>query len=392
LAELASSHGWTPESEYSGGPIIALVRGDASVTLEPGGQLELSGGKSETIHQVAAELRDHMAELGPISAKLGIHWLGIGFQPTARREDFDWVPKQRYAVMRNYLPTRGGHGLDMMLRTCTVQANFDYSSEEDAMRKMRVALALAPLTTAMFANSPFREGRAGEGLSYRGRVWLDVDPDRTGLVPSLWKRGAGFEDYVDWALDVPMIWFMRDNQIVVNTGQTFRDFMANGYDGHTAMASDWLGHLNALFPEVRLKKTIEVRAADAQGPDCVAALPALWTGILYDQRALEDAYALVSDWTYAEVSELRTRAWREGLRTRWRGSSLAACAERVVEIADHGLERRSRLDSSGADERVYLNEIRELVSRGRTPADVLLERATTGRGIASSPFVGSAWL
>ncbi|MDP9001541.1 MAG: glutamate-cysteine ligase family protein, partial [Myxococcota bacterium] len=199
LEELASLHGWVPERELEGGPIVALLRGDASVTLEPGGQLELSGGKSDTIHQVCAELRGHMREIGPLSRAMGVRWLGLGFHPFARREDFQWVPKQRYAIMRRYLPTRGGHAVDMMLRTCTVQANFDYASEKDAIRKMHVGLALAPLTTAMFANSPWKEGRSHGGLTYRGRVWLDMDPDRSGLLPALWRKGAGFDDYVEWA-------------------------------------------------------------------------------------------------------------------------------------------------------------------------------------------------
>jgi glutamate--cysteine ligase len=373
LEFLVTTHGWTPESEHAGGPIVALSRGDSSITLEPGGQLELSGGKSETIHQVAAELREHMAELAPISRKLGVRWLGVGFQPLARREDFEWVPKQRYAIMRSYLPTRGQHAIDMMLRTCTVQANFDYASEEDAIRKMRVALALAPVTMAMFANSPFREGRLAGGLDFRGRVWLDVDPDRTGLVPSLWKPGAGFEDYVEWALDVPMILFKREGRIIVNTGQTFRDFLAHGYDGHHATAGDWLVHLNSLFPDVRLKKTIEVRVADAQGTDLGAALPALFAGLLYDATALDDAQALVADWTCREVSELRATVWRAGLRTLWRGAPLLRVAERVLEIAEHGLERRSRYDeSAGSDERIFLAGLRSLVSAGRSPGDLLL--------------------
>jgi len=218
LENLAENHRWVIEREREGGPIVALVRGDESVTLEPGAQLELSGGKSETVHQVNAEIRAHMREIGPLSRAMGVRWLALGFHPFARREDFQWVPKQRYGVMREYLPTRGGHALDMMLRTCTVQANFDYESEADAMRKMRVALALAPLTTAMFANSPWKEGRPHGGLTYRGRVWLDVDPDRTGLLPTLWKRGARLDDYVEWALDVPMFLFKRGGQAIVNAG------------------------------------------------------------------------------------------------------------------------------------------------------------------------------
>jgi glutamate--cysteine ligase len=371
---LAAKHGWVVEREHESGPPIALQRGGASVTLEPGCQLELSGKKAETIHEVCAELRGHMREIGPLSRAMGVRWLGLGFQPFARREDFAWVPKQRYGIMREYLPTRGAHALDMMLRTSTVQANFDYASEADAMRKMRVGLALAPVTTAMFANSPWKEGRPAGGLSYRGRVWLDVDPDRSGLLPTLWKKSARFDDYVEWALDVPMFLFKRDGHKIVNTGQTFRSFWQDGYEGHRPTLDDWKTHLNTLFPEVRLKKTIEVRGADAQSTDMKCALPALWTGILYDDQALAQAEALTEGWTYEEVAELRTRVWRDGLRATFRGAPLAAVAERVVAIAEGGLERRGRLDGKGGkDERLHLARLRKLVGEGRTPADVLLE-------------------
>jgi glutamate--cysteine ligase len=262
----------------------------------------------------------------------------------------------------------------MMLRTCTVQANYDYASERDAMRKMRVALALAPLTTAVFANSPWKEGRAHGGLSYRGRVWLDVDPDRSGLVPRIWKKASGFDDYVDWALDVPMFLFKRGGHAIANTGQTFRSFLKSGFDGHRATLDDWKLHLNTLFPEVRLKKTIEIRGGDTQSTDMACALPALWTGIFYDAAALGEAEALVDDWTHDEIAALRLHVWREGVRATFRAAPLAAIAEQVVAIADGGLGRRARIDgASGKDERVHLARLRKLVGEGRTPADVLLE-------------------
>jgi glutamate--cysteine ligase len=374
LDELVKAHGWAPEGEHEGAPVIALLRGGASVTLEPGGQLELSGEQSRNIHEVCAELRAHMREIAPVSRAMGVRWLGVGFHPFAKREDFTWVPKQRYAIMREYLPTRGGHALDMMLRTCTVQVNLDYADEVDAMRKMRVALALAPATTAMFANSPWKEGRPHGGLTYRGRVWLDVDPDRTGLLPALWARQARIDNYVEWALDAPMFLVMRDGYAISNTGQTFRSFWKSGYQGNAATLEDWKLHLNTLFPEVRLKKTIEIRGADVQSTGMACALPALWTGLLYDERALGEAEELVLGWTYEEVADLRTRVWRDGLRATFRGQPLAAVAERVVSIADGGLERRKIVDPvSGRDERVHLARLRTLVGEGRTPADVLLE-------------------
>ena len=371
--ELCEKYGWEPEREHPDAPVIALVRRGASVTLEPGGQLELSGVQSENAHQVHDELREHMREIGPLSRAMGVRWLGVGFHPFARREDFTWVPKQRYRVMREYLPTRGGHALDMMLRTSTVQVNLDYESEADAMRKMRVALALAPATTAMFANSPWLEGRPHGGLTWRGRVWLDVDPDRTGLVPSLWKRTARFDDYVEWALDVPMFLFKRDGHGIANTGQTFRSFWQNGFQGHRPNMDDWKTHLNTLFPEVRLKKTIEIRGADAQSTEMKCSLPALWAGLLYDSVALDEAESYVADWTYAEVDALRSQVWKDGLRTTFRGRPLAEVAERIVSVAEGGLRRRARLDASGRDESVHLARLRRLVSEGRTPADLLLD-------------------
>jgi glutamate--cysteine ligase len=373
LRELCDNHGWEPEREHEGAPIIALARGGAQVTLEPGGQLELSGAQSHTAHEVHDELAAHMREIGPLSRAMGVRWLGVGFHPFARREDFEWVPKQRYGVMREYLPTRGAHALDMMLRTCTVQVNLDYESEADAMRKMRVSLALAPLTTAMFANSPWKEGRPHGGLTYRGRIWLDVDPDRTGLVPGLWKKRARFEDYVEWALDVPMFLFKRAGHAIANTGQTFRSFWEGGFRGYRPTIEDWKTHLNTLFPDVRLKKTIEIRGADAQASGMKSALPALWVGLLYDGAALSEAEALVDGWTHDEVADLRRVAWRDGLRTPFRGAPLAAVAERVVAIAEGGLQRRGKKNAAGKDERIHLSRLRKLVGEGRTPADVLLE-------------------
>lgn len=371
--ELEHLHGWRAEREHAGAPSIALGRGDCAVTLEPGGQLELSGSRCESIHRVCSELRGHMREIGPLSRAMGVRWLGVGFHPFARREDFQWVPKQRYRFMRQYLPTRGAHALDMMLRTCTVQVNLDYGSEAEAMRMMRVSLALAPLTTAMFANSPWKEGEPHGGVTYRGRVWLDVDPDRTGLLPALWKEGARFDDYVEWALDAPMFCFKRDGRALANTGQTFRSFFQDGFQGHRPTMDDWTTHLNTLFPEVRLKKTIEIRGADAQATAMKCALPALWTGILYDERALAEAEAIVDGWTHAEVADLRERVWRDGLRATFRGAPLARAAERVVAIADGGLERRAIKSARGKDERVHLDRLRKLVASARCPADVLLE-------------------
>jgi len=374
LSDLAAHHGWKPESEREGGPIIALEKNGASVTLEPGGQLELSGAPASDVHAIAHETSAHMGELDAISKTLGVRWLGIGFHPFARREDLRWVPKARYATMREYFPTVGKYGLDMMLRTCTVQANLDYASEDDAMRSMRLALAIAPLTTAMFANSPFVEGRARDFVTMRGLVWTDVDAKRSGLVPALWKKSARFDDYVEWALDAPMFILKRGGVAIPNTTQTFAEFMARGKDGLVATQADWRLHLNTLFPEVRLKRTIEIRGADAQGPALASALPALYAGLFYDARAKDALEAIVESWTLDEVSALRGVIWREGLRVKFRGAPLADVAQKVIDAARGGLQRRARKDDRGRDESVYLAELSELAGRGCTPADALLER------------------
>lgn len=374
LDALVHDHGWVAAAEKTGGPRIALTKGQASVTLEPGGQLELSGAAAHDLHAVSREMVSHLEEIAPVSQELGIRWLGLGFHPFAKLEDFSWVPKARYTIMRSYLQTRGSHGLDMMHRTCTVQGNYDFSSEEDAMRKVRLGMKLAPLASAMFANSPWYEGEEFGGVSFRAKVWTDVDPDRTGLVPAIWSENSTFDDYVDWALDVPMFLFKRNGEVIANTGQTFRSFWKNGFQGHVATRADWTLHLNTLFPEVRLKRTIEIRSIDAQGRGTSVAVPALYTGLYYDARALAEAEELTRDWTLDQVTELRGRVWREGLRASFGGQPLAKAAERLLDIAKGGLSRRANKDESGRDESVYLAELERLVAHGKCPADALLEK------------------
>lgn len=378
LASLVRDHGWTPEREREGGEVIALKKGEASVTLEPGGQLELSGAPLRTVHETRAELEQHMAELRPISDALGIEWLGIGFHPFARREDLEWLPKLRYGVMREYLPTRGSMALDMMLRTCTVQANYDFSSEADALRKVRVALRLSVVGTAMFANSPFVEGKATGERSHRARVWLNVDPDRSGLLPFAWGEAEGsYRRYVEWALDVPMFLLKRDGQVVRNTGQTFRAFLREGFSGHRATHEDWTTHLNTLFPEVRLKRTLEIRGADSAPGTLVPALPALWKGVLYDERALAAAEVLGEKISFAEAEGARPGIADAGLRAKLGRREVAAWAADLLSIAEGGLERIGHRDASGKDERIHLAPLRALVEKADSPADALL-RATGG--------------
>jgi glutamate--cysteine ligase len=377
LSSLEQRFGWEPITESDGGPLIALHRDRASVTLEPGGQLELSGAPLDDVHAIVAETAAHLAELHEVSAPLGIVWLGLGFHPFARQEDLPWVPKMRYGIMREYLPTRAARPLDMMRRTATVQANFDYASEEDAMRKMRVALRLSPIVSAMFANSPFYEGKLTGHKSERAKVWLAVDPDRQGLLPALWKPGSRIRDYVEWALDIPMFLFKRDAKVVRNTGQTFRSFWTDGFQGEKPDLHDWELHLNTLFPEVRLKHIIEVRGGDSQTTATAAALPALWTGILYDAVALDQADALSETFTYDEMQALRPEVAKFGLSAPFRGKTIAGPAQELLAISKGGLARRKRLSKEGHDEGVHLAGLSSLVERGLCPADALVRGFST---------------
>ena len=373
LERFVERYGFERYTETEHGPVIALERGRESVTLEPGGQLELSGAPLPDVHAIEAEIRQHLAELRAISADLDVRWLGVGFHPFATQADLPWVPKLRYEIMKRYLPTRGAFALDMMRRTSTVQANFDYASEEDAMRKLRVSLKLSPLVTAIFANSPFYEGKMTGERSHRARVWLAVDPDRQGLLPAMWSEKAIFRDYVEWALDVPMFLVKRGDRVIENTAQTFRAFMENGVEGEHATLADWKTHLNTLFPEVRLKNTIEVRGADSLPERLACALPALWTGVFYDDEALAKAEAMVADWTFDEVEAIRPAIADKALRATFRGKPLADYAQALLEIAEGGLRRRARLSGDGQDETKFLVEIGKLVEKARCPADELVE-------------------
>jgi glutamate--cysteine ligase len=378
MTELARGFGWR---EVDVDPLLSLEKNGASVTLEPGAQLELSGAPLDDLHAISAELEAHVAELHQISAHIreesgeGIAWLGLGFHPLAQQADLPWVPKPRYRFMREYLPTRGAHGLDMMRRTATVQANFDYSSEDNAMRSLRLSMQLSPVFTAIFANSPFYEGTIFGGKSYRAKAWLSVDPSRQGLVPAIFRPGAKIDDYIEWALDAPMFLFLRDGKPIGNTGQTFRDFFARGFEGHRATYGDWVTHLNSMFPEVRLKRTLEVRGGDSLARGDVVGPAALFTGILYDSRAFEEAEALVGDFQHDELDALRPHVAMEGLSAKLRGVPIRDLASRVLDLAKAGLERRAIRRADGRDESVYLADPIRRVAAGRSPADDLLDHA-----------------
>lgn len=380
LQALVERHGWKAEHEKPGGPLISLTRTGGSITLEPGGQLELSGAPFETIHQICMEMSGHMAELRDISDELSLTWLGVGFHPFASQAELPWVPKTRYGYMRRYLPTRGEHGLDMMRRTATVQANFDYSSEASAMRALRVSLRLSPLVTAMFANSPFYEGRLFGGKSFRAKVWLSVDPARQGLLKDVMERGERFIDYIEWALDAPMFMVKRGARVIENTGQSFRSFLKHGFRGERPIRADWETHINTLFPEVRLKRTIEVRGADSLPGNLICALPALWTGVLYDARALDEAEAMSESYTFEELSALRPEISKHALAAIFRGKPLASYAERLIEIASGGLARRARLNKNGKDESAHLQRLSGFVEKGFAPADALAEGLSNADG------------
>ncbi|HZT52703.1 MAG TPA: glutamate--cysteine ligase [Stellaceae bacterium] len=382
LLEGLMRYGWKPV--HDGDNLVGLAQGDASVSLEPGGQFELSGAPLDNLHQTCAEVGEHLKQLRPVCDELGLGLLGLGFLPKWRREDVSFMPKRRYAVMRRYMPKKGKLGLDMMLRTCTVQVNLDFESEADMVKKFRVGLALQPIAVALFANSPFVEGKPSGFLSYRSQVWTDVDPDRSGMLPFVFEPGFGFERYVAYMLDVPMYFVYRDGQYIDAAGQSFRDFLAGrlpALPGATPTMSDWADHLTTAFPEVRLKRFLEMRGADAGPWAQICALPAFWSGLLYDQQALDTAAALIADWSAAEREALRNAVPRLGLAAPFRGRTVREIALEVLGIARDGLRRRARLDSTGQDETHFLATLLEIADSGRTPAERLIARlASEWRG------------
>jgi glutamate--cysteine ligase len=368
--------GWKPVAED--GNVIALSSETCSVTLEPGGQLELSGAPLETIHQTCDEVNKHLAECKIVASELGVGLLGMGFDPKWRREDVPWMPKPRYKIMREYMPKKGRLGLDMMLRTCTVQVNLDYESEADMVKKFRVSLALQPVATALYANSPFTEGKPNGFLSYRSHIWTDTDPDRSGMLPFVFEPGFGYERYVDYVLDVPMYFAYRDGKYIDVSGSSFRDFMKgrlHNLTGDVATIGDFADHLTTAFPEVRLKKFLEMRGADTGRWNTLCGLPALWVGLLYDSTALDAAWDLVKDWSTEDHAQLRRDVPRFALKTPFRGSTLQQVAVEMVGIAREGLRARRRMNRMGdADETHFLNSITEIAATGRTRAEEKLDR------------------
>jgi glutamate--cysteine ligase len=374
LEGLAARYGWDIARE--GETPVALTRGKANITLEPAGQLELSGAPLENIHETCREVNTHLEEVRSIADGLGLGFLGMGFQPKWARADMPWMPKGRYKIMREYMPKVGSLGLDMMTRTCTVQVNLDFDSEADMVRKFRTSLALQPIATALFADSPFTEGKPNGYLSYRSHVWTDTDADRTGMLDFVFEDSFGYERYVDYMLDVPMYFSYQNGQYIDLAGQDFKRFMAGTLDavpGTRATMKDWADHLTTAFPEVRLKQYLEMRGADGGPWNRLCALPALWVGLLYDNDALQSAWDLVKDFTREERHALRDGVPKHGLKLPFRNGTVRDLAQETLRIAAHGLKRRHRLNRHGADESMFLEPLIEIVDANQTPAERKLE-------------------
>jgi glutamate--cysteine ligase len=376
LLQAMTAFGWTPVEEQ--GNIIALTGEDGAISLEPAGQLELSGAAVEHLHLTCAEAGRHLRQVKEVGDRLGIGFLGLGMWPDKTRGELPIMPKGRYAIMLRHMPRVGSLGLDMMLRTCTIQVNLDYSSEADMAEKFRVGLALQPLATALFANSPFTEGKPNGFLSFRSHIWSDTDPARTGMLPFVFDEGFGYERYLDYALDVPMYFVYRDGRYIDVAGKSFRDFLEGRLDalpGEKPRLSDWTDHLSTAFPEVRLKSFLEMRGADGGPWSRICALPALWVGLLYDQTALDAAWDEVKHWSMEGRQKLRDDVPKLGLAAVTPdGEPLADLGDRILAIAESGLQARNRLNAAGDTESGFLDPLREILARRQTPAERLLER------------------
>ncbi len=368
--------GWTPVME--GDTMIALSGADGAISLEPAGQLELSGAPLENLHQTCAETERHLAQVKAVGDELGLGFLGLGMWPDKTRAELPVMPKGRYAIMLRHMPRVGQMGLDMMLRTCTIQTNLDYASEADMVKKFRVSLALQPLATALFANSPFTEGRPNGYLSYRSHIWTDTDPHRTGMLPFVFEDGFGYERYADYMLDVPMYFVFRGGGYIDAAGLSFRDFLRGELSvlpGEKPHLGDWTDHLSTAFPEVRLKSFLEMRGADGGPWNRICALPAFWVGLLYDGAALDAAWDAVKHWTIEDHQRIRAEVPRLALKVQTPdGRSFQELGKVILDIADAGLSARARLNGVGDSEQGFLAPLREIVDSGMTPADRLLER------------------
>jgi glutamate--cysteine ligase len=368
--------GWKPVEE--GGKVIAMSGSDGAISLEPAGQLELSGAPLETLHETCNETGRHLQQVKAIGEKTGTGFLGMGMWPDKTRAELPIMPKGRYQIMLEHMPRVGNLGLDMMLRTCTIQVNLDYASEADMVQKFRVGLALQPLATALFANSPFTEGKPNGYQSFRSHIWSDTDPHRTGMLPFVFEEGFGYQRYAEYMLDVPMYFVFRDGKYINVAGLSFRDFLDGNLSvlpGEKPTMSDWTDHLSTAFPEVRLKSFLEMRGADGGPWNRICALPAFWVGLLYDQTALDAAWDRVKGWSMEEREALRNTVPKLGLDTPIpNGQTLKDLAKEILDISSAGLTARNRLNTSGDNESGFLDPLREVVTKGKSPAAQLLDR------------------
>src|SRR6186713_1776027 len=389
LEGMQKTLGWDPIIDA--GRVIGLVEptGQGAISLEPGGQFELSGAPVESIHQTCREGNAHLAQVREIAEPLGIRFLGLGGSPKWTLAETPKMPKSRYEIMTRYMPKVGSKGLDMMYRTCTIQVNLDFSSEQDMRRKMQVSLKLQPLATALFANSPFTEGRPNGLLSWRGDIWRDTDNQRSGLLEFCFSKEFGFFDYVEWALDVPMYFVIRNGEYTDMTRYTFRQFLAGEAskdvpDGEPSIG-DWANHLSTLFPDVRLKRFLEMRGADGGPWRRICALPAFWVGLLYDGETLDAAEALTRDWSYNEVREMRDAVPAKGINAEFRNGTLRDVAREVLALSRQGLRNRGKKNRDGYDETSFLNTLDEVVARGTTSAEEMLSAYHTRWGGSIEP-------
>ncbi|SHJ21196.1 glutamate--cysteine ligase [Tangfeifania diversioriginum] len=360
---------WQPVAEKKN--VVGLKKNGASITLEPGGQVELSGSKLRTLQETFLETQQHYYELEEICERLNLFSLSLGVDPLSARSNVPWIPKTRYRYMKEYMPQKGKLGHEMMQNTASVQVNLDFSSEQDMIKKIRIAQALQPVATAIFANSPFSQGKPNGFLSYRAHVWDDTDPDRCGFLPFVFDEGFGFEYWVDYLLDVPMYFIQRGENYHSPSGMTFRDFLQGKYTLKPTL-EDWDTHVATVFPDIRLKQFIEMRGADAGSVPHVTAVSALWTGLLYDAESLEESYELISTWNINELKEMRSRVPKDGLNAASGNLHAGKIAKQICRIAENGLKRRSELLGIG-DESHFLEPVRKITTTGVTPAEMLLQ-------------------
>ena len=389
ILEKFTKIGWTPSYDDNQKTIIALKKGKEAITLEPGGQIELSGDQLDNIHETCEETTNHLRELKKIGDEFNFILLGMGVEPNLKLDDFPWMPKQRYTIMRKYMEKVGTLGHHMMKRTCTNQVNIDYSSEEDMVNKLRLMLNLEAIATAIFSNSPFDRGKISKYKSLRSHFWHHTDPDRTGLLPFVFEKGFNFETYTDYALNVPMYFIKRDHKYIDMTHYTFKDFLEGKCTDITQEVSlkDWEDHLTTLFPQARLKRYLEIRSMDACNWDLICSQPAFWVGILYDDEILDKIKEITEDWTEEDRQYLNQRVPEEGLKTVFKERKLIAFAQDFFELSKKGLEKRNRFSKNGEfDESIHMKDLENNLEKGCSPADCLINKFNTTWGKSVMPI------